>query len=1047
MEGKTVLAAIALPPSLLTAHSLSQLRQIHLIHHADDRLCVWNPSNHDIKLLRQLGFAITHITGWRAYLGTAQHNYSHWTRVALPEGRPDMAQLEGTPGVLPFEVYSQAPLRLISWCSFELPKTAKKLLRELAEMCELPETTTQALVTHIAVHNSEVKTEQEATHLASLATVTISSRTKLLNYTTMVQHFLGTLQLPMAVYMLDYYLPMLSPNEGYNETGLTMQSAGPIRQPWQPITFEFLFKGSEFGHWKVKGGQDTFAFRHPSLGKTEVFSLLASDAHHHKVSPIGTGRLVAMVGTAEAPADDGGDLQILFGLVLAITPRTSKSKDELPASRIHRQCNPRFIEVAFLSGPAIEFFAQEQLVALQDWYAASGQHLDPIDATVQGQKSPVPGTFFLHTMWMFGCTKPTREVTAVAQTPPCRYHLGLGIYNVQTAVEGMDGNKRSHFLHLCGQLLCLVLIPCHVEGELHPWTRSTALSFAAELDGHVLGTLCAVTMALLTNRLDLCIQGLFGAGKSKSMAILILALIEIDATDSLKILFICKENSGTRSFADLLLWLDPPSGVFGRIGRLVGDQERNKSSYSHTKFDIHPRERRQMLNKCQLILATGGTVAQDLTMQWSTMGGFMQELSLLVIDEGQQYGTDREIAVISLLRQQPLVLWTGDSEQTPGGIDRAARNAKRSRQLLLAKKHGLRSDRNYYMPANLADAMIRLLDGSANEGLAALSQILKRGQPTLGQLWTSHLSPQDAEDLSAASTVLPGLRAQFEAAQPNMQRHSRFVDSELLEGTAVNFPRSLVRLAWILQHAATLLPMAGDIQAVLNSQTAGVSDIHAWGLMLPSSSRVSPVTYHAVVAVRYPDLCRQINGLWELGSFASGGLPDKPPGFQLVLWDTNARINGLVATDLETLVSEVLTPFPHNAGFADGLFIMTTATDHKNNLNRSVLKRDYVRPLRVETIANSAGGTAQVSIVAQPSIGFLNTKYYSNGSPTEDTEDCLGRITVGLTRSKSLTLLVSPLDMMGLMGMAQVIATIAYGIQNRLSISPQVAPRAGSPFL
>ena len=592
----------------------------------------------------------------------------------------------------------------------------------------------------------------------------------------------------------------------------------------------------------------------------------------------------------------------------------------------------------------------------------------------------------------------------------------------------MEGNKRSHFLHLCGQLLRLVLIPCHVEGEFHPWTRSTALSFAAKIDGHVLGTLCAVTMALLTNRLDLCIQGLFGAGKSKSMAILILALIEIDTTDSLKILFICKENSGTRSFADLLLWLDPPSGVFGRIGRLVGDQERNKSSYSHTKFDIHPRERRQMLHKCQLILATGGTVAQDLTMQWSTMGGFMQELSLLVIDEGQQYGTDREIAVISLLRQQPLVLWTGDSEQTPGGIDRAARNAKRSRQLLLAKKHGLRSNRNYYTPANLADAMIRLLDGSANEGLTTLSPILKRGQSTLGQLWTSHLSPQDEEDLKAASAVLPGLKAVFEAAQPNMQRHSRFVESELLEGTALNFPRSLVRLAWILQHAATLLPMAGDIQATLNSQTAGVSDIHAWGLMLPSSSRVSPVTYHAVVAVRYPALCRQVNGLWELGSFASGGLPDKPPGFQLVLWDTNARINGLVATDLETLVSEVLTPFPHNAGFADGLFTKTTATDHKNNLNRSVLKRDYVRTLRVETIANSAGGTAQVSIVAQPSIGFLNTKYYSNGSPTEDTEDCLGRITVGLTRSKSLTLLVSPLDMMGLMGMAQVIATIAYGI-------------------
>ena len=60
----------------------------------------------------------------------------------------------------------------------------------------------------------------------------------------------------------------------------------------------------------------------------------------------------------------------------------------------------------------------------------------------------------------------------------------------------------------------------------------------------------------------------------------------------------------------------------------------------------------------------------------------MQELSLMVIDAGQ-HGTDREIAVISLMRQQPFVLETGDSEQTPGGIDRAARNPKRSRQLLL----------------------------------------------------------------------------------------------------------------------------------------------------------------------------------------------------------------------------------------------------------------------------------------------------------------------------------------------------------------------------
>ena len=45
------------------------------------------------------------------------------------------------------------------------------------------------------------------------------------------------------------------------------------------------------------------------------------------------------------------------------------------------------------------------------------------------------------------------------------------------------------------------------------------------------------------------------------------------------------------------------------------------------------------------------------------------------------------------------------------------------------KSLDFRSDRNYYMPANLADAMIRLLDGSANEGLATLSQIRRLPRP------------------------------------------------------------------------------------------------------------------------------------------------------------------------------------------------------------------------------------------------------------------------------------------------------------------------------
>jgi len=74
-----------------------------------------------------------------------------------------------------------------------------------------------------------------------------------------------------------------------------------------------------------------------------------------------------MVGVTNAADATGGTLYVLFGLVLGITPRTSKT-NELPAARIYRQCNPKAIEVAFLTVPAIDFFADDQFQVLQDRY-------------------------------------------------------------------------------------------------------------------------------------------------------------------------------------------------------------------------------------------------------------------------------------------------------------------------------------------------------------------------------------------------------------------------------------------------------------------------------------------------------------------------------------------------------------------------------------------------------------------------------------------------------------------------------------------------------
>ena len=63
-----------------------------------------------------------------------------------------------------------------------------------------------------------------------------------------------------------------------------------------------------------------------------------------------------------------------------------------------------------------------------------------------------------------------------------------------------------------------------------------------------------------------------------------------------------------------------------------------------------------------------------------------------------------------------------------------------------------------------------------------------------------------------------GLGAQFRTAEYNeVAQLPRLVDPALLEGNTVNFSLSLIRLAWMLQHAETLLPMAGAVQRTCQS--------------------------------------------------------------------------------------------------------------------------------------------------------------------------------------------------------------------------------------
>lgn len=113
-------------------------------------------------------------------------------------------------------------------------------------MCESPTTTTEQLVAKIAQRNFQVHTAQDAIqYLTTLATVQVASKAQMPNYTTMVQHFLGTLQLPMTIYMLDYYLPMLSPK--LQRDRLHHKVPAQFESPGRPSSLRTCLKAANSG--------------------------------------------------------------------------------------------------------------------------------------------------------------------------------------------------------------------------------------------------------------------------------------------------------------------------------------------------------------------------------------------------------------------------------------------------------------------------------------------------------------------------------------------------------------------------------------------------------------------------------------------------------------------------------------------------------------------------------------------------------------------------------------------------------------------------------
>ena len=223
-------------------------------------------------------------------------------------------------------------------------------------------------------------------------------------------------------------------------------------------------------------------------------------------------------------------------------------------------------------------------------------------------------------------------------------------------VRRMANERKTKLTDALVRILRRFLTPATVTlPGLHDlYLRDNLLALAGHGDGHILTVTVALLLAILTGRSDLCIAGVFGAGKTRSLAALLIALsCELD--DFSAVVY-TKENAAAKALADQISDLSPPT--LTQFGRLLGRIEKGKGEAYATKIDVRCNDRNRIISSKRILIATGGSATAEMSMRYSTFSQWLSRVWLAFMDESQQYGNNHEIAALAAIQQPALiVLW------------------------------------------------------------------------------------------------------------------------------------------------------------------------------------------------------------------------------------------------------------------------------------------------------------------------------------------------------------------------------------------------------
>ena len=206
------------------------------------------------------------------------------------------------------------------------------------------------------------------------------------------------------------------------------------------------------------------------------------------------------------------------------------------------------------------------------------------------------------------------------------------------------------------------------------------------------------------------------------------------------------------------------------------------------------------------------------------------------------------------------------------------------------------------------------------------------------------------QDLHTGTWVAPGQRQHLPSAV------QRLLDPRTLKH--LNITSSLVATALTVMLIATAPEEVGLPECTDTVEAAGLKGSHRWGVILPNSSRVSLLTYKAIVAVRYPELVAHGHGPLQIGHFVANDQTVERGGFRAVFWDA--------PKDLRNAVEDIVVLLEHlknlhmdiRQGTTSQLLVLCNRTAVHNQLLQHGFQTSWRGGLRVSTSSSAAGATA-----------------------------------------------------------------------------------------